>query len=117
MAVGEAERMLQEQLGSATARVEFENESECGEQGVATEAASADRYTSNIPNLAAQKSLWNVALLEENNDDKPKVLLAPQKDSTVSKLFCMFFPPNMISNRLQGLRDLHLLPESKVRLV
>ena len=31
------------------------------------------------------------------------------------KLFCMFYPPNILSNRLQGLRTCTLLPDSKVK--
>lgn len=111
--LGEVEFVVRELMGDKDGRfrIEFEDSSNPSSGDAEGHDTAGNEWTSGwSPILRTQKSLWNSLSADEKE-------AAPTKDSSNAeylKLFCMFYPPNMLSNRLQGLRSCYLLPDSKV---
>ena len=96
---------LEERFGCQISVFDFES----------TEVITSDQSNDAlIPNLCCQKSLWNAEIFPNNDSSDLNKAADSTPASEYMKLFQIFFPPNMVSNRLEMLQNYQLLPGTKV---
>lgn len=111
MLFGELMSTLHAGLGGLSTKtvIEFEDGNSTASDGV-PDRSIEEQVIDSHPNLTLQKSFWNI---ERKNSSTPEGL-ETAGNLEYLKLFCMFYPPNILSNRLQSLRDCKALPGLKV---
>lgn len=101
----DAEEMLSEELGGRLdwSRVEFEERRSGRSPGDPKEARAEEAL-----NLSSQKSFWNYEVKDRSREVDDETF-----NGEYVKLFCLLYPPNIVSNRLERLERCGLLPGSR----